>query len=276
MTEPTAPIAPTAPTAPIAPPAWHSTLDQESQGWVQTKALDKLPVDKAVAELVKGWSGAEKHLGVPADQLLRFPKDGDEKAMAAIYDRLGRPADAAKYAFKLPQGVDAKVFDSLTPAFHKLGLSNSQADGLVNALVERGNADNTAQQQALTQRLQTDTASLRTEWGAAYDKNETVVNGVIAKFGMDEKQLVALRDAMGPAAAMKFLHSIGKGMGEDNFVGGEGNKGFEGVMAPAAAAAELEVLKKDQDFLTRLRAGNKEANDRWSKLHIYKAGSKAA
>src|SRR5881394_756652 len=54
---------------------------------------------------------AEKLVGVPADQVLRVPKDAaDEKGWNAVWSRLGKPTDAKGYDFS-----DIKFADGTAP-----------------------------------------------------------------------------------------------------------------------------------------------------------------
>jgi hypothetical protein len=262
------------PTASNAPPAaWHASYDNDTKGWLQTKGYDKLEsVDKVIPELVKGYRGAEQFLGVPADQLIRIPKDGDEKVMSSIYDRLGRPADPKGYDFKLPEGAKPEHADALKGMFHKYGLNPKQAAGVVADLVAMEQAEMTQGNEAAAAKRATEATALKTKWGAAYEKNSSIVEGVAHTFGMSKEQLAALSNTMGPAAAAEMLHKIGVALGEDKFVGGDGSGKFGDVKSPSAAAVEIAQLMQDKDFQQLLQNGNKEANDRWTRLHIAKAG----
>lgn len=259
------------PTPTPEPAAWHSTFDPESQGWIQNKGWDKLPADKALPEIVKSFRNTEQYIGVPADQLVRLPKAGDDKALGTVYDRLGRPADPNAYDLKLPDTVAPELkpqLDALKPVMHKIGLNNQQANQLANELVAMEQASDATAKAEMTARMAADTKALRTEWGAAYEKNLSVVEGVAAQLGLDEAKLVALRTALGPAGAMKMLAGIGAALGEDKFIGAEGGGKFAGAMSPAQAQAKIDQLKRDSDFTMKLRNGNAEAKAEWDRLHV--------
>jgi len=274
-TPPAAPAATPPATPPAAPPAWHASLDTDSQGWVQLKGLDKLPSDQAVAELVKGWSGAEKFMGVPADQIMRLPKDGDTAALDAVYSKLGRPADPKGYKFDAIEGFDTKGLDGLRPAFHKLGLNNAQANGLVMELAAQEAAEQATKKAAFDAKVLAENELLQREWGAAHEKNTRVVQGVARELGVSVEAIDALEVAIGTAATLKLFHTIGtKFGGEDRFIGG-GPPGFGGVMSPDAARARISVLKNDKEFATKLSAGNVDALAEWNKVHRYAAGMAA-
>lgn len=251
---------------------WHANLDKDTQGWVQNKKFDALSVEQVIPELIKGWSGAEKFLGVPPDQIVRLPKDGDDKALDAVYSRLGRPADANGYDIKFPEGFNEASTGPLKSMFHKHGLNTKQAAGLVADLVAIETAEVQKANDTTANKRSGEESTLKSEWGAAYEKNSKVVEGVAQQFGMTKEQLSALSNTMGPAAAAKMLHKIGEALGEDKFVGGGGSSSFGGVKSPAAAAVEIQTLMNDQDFVTKLKAGNAEANARWTLLHKQKAG----
>lgn len=253
--------------------AWHSTLGDDARGWVQAKGLDKLPAEKAFAELVKGWAGAEKHIGAPADQIIRLPKDGDDAALANVYGKLGRPNDPNGYDIKLPDGLPPEQatalkaeFDAMKPVLHKIGLSNRQANQFAQEMIAIETAQAAEAKATAQAQLAADTKALKTEWGAAFDKNASIVDAVATQLGFDAEKVVALREVLGAAATMKMFHSIGTAMGEDKFIGGGGGK-FGGAMSPAQAQAEINTLKADKDFVTRLMAGNVDAQKKWNDLH---------
>ena len=243
---------------------------------MQLKGLDKLPSDQAVAELVKGWSGAEKFMGVPADQIMRLPKDGDTAALDAVYSKLGRPADPKGYKFDTIEGFDAKGLDGLRPAFHKLGLNNAQANGLVKELVSQEAAEQTTKKAEFDAKVLAENELLQREWGAAHEKNTRVVQGVARELGVSVEAIDALEAAIGTAATLKLFHTIGtKFGGEDRFIGSGTGPGFKGVMSPDAARARINVLKNDKEFTTKLYSGNADATAEWDRVHKYAAGMAA-
>src|SRR5712664_2581436 len=75
-------------------------VDQEMVGhWQNAGWANKTP-QELVVELTKSWKAAEKHVGVPADQIVRLPKDPkDELGWKQVWQRLGAPKEAKEYDF---------------------------------------------------------------------------------------------------------------------------------------------------------------------------------
>lgn len=247
---------------------WYSTADQETVGWMETKGYKADQLTPEIALLaIKNHRNAEKFIGAPADQLIRMPKEGDAKAMEAIYDKLGRPADPAKYDLALPDNADKGFVEWARGTFHKLGLNNTQAKELTAAFNAFNETAAKAKADASAADTQIQARELQKEWGAAFEQNAAVADRAAEVFGMGEKELMALKSAMGAAGAMKFLHNIGAKMGEDKFVEGKGGGGGFGAMTPAAAQAEIKALQTDSDFRTKLVNGDRDAKAKWERLH---------
>lgn len=245
---------------------WYASYDQESQGWLQNRGLDKLPAEQALPELVKGFRAAEKHIGVPPDQLLRLPKEGDTAAWDATYAKLGRPADPSKYELKLPEGADPKFVDWARGTFHKLGLNNAQA----NEMMAKYNAFTAEYAKAAdaeyNAKVEADTAVLKKEWGAAEAKNVQIARGAAKELGIPGEAVDALEKTLGYAGVMKLFHKIGSAFGEDKYLSG-GPAGFANTKAPAAAMQRIQQLQTDQQFVARLRSGDVAAKKEWDDLH---------
>jgi hypothetical protein len=246
---------------------WHSTYEPEIQTFVQSKGWDKFPIDKALPEIIRGYRGAEQYIGVPADQVVRLPKDGDDAALGRVYDRLGRPTDATKYDLKLPAELDEKTSSWIKTTAHKLGMNNKQAQTFANDLLATETASAIEAKAALDSRVAKESAELRTEWGGAYEKNVEVVDGVAREFGMTPEQLVALRGSLGPKGAMAFLYKIGQSLGEDKFISGDNRQGFGDAKAPNVAMQEIASLKADSEFVAKFQKGDAEAVKKWARLH---------
>src|SRR5258708_32263958 len=75
---------------------WYDGVDSDTVGYIQNRGLDKVDAKNAFLAAVKAHKEAEKLIGVPADQVLRLPKDAnDTSGWNTVKDRLGRPKDAS-------------------------------------------------------------------------------------------------------------------------------------------------------------------------------------
>jgi len=243
------------------PPAsdWTSGMDAETLGFVQTKGW------RSNADAVTSYRGLEKLVGYPQDKLVQLPKDAnDEAAWGSVYAKMGRPETPDGYKLPVPQGDDGAFAKVAAPALHKLGLSAKQAEGLATWWNEAQAGMVKAQADATAAKHKADSDSLRAEWGAAFDKNASVVDRAAQAFGVDQPTLEALKQVLGPAKAMKFFHGIGAKMGEADYVDGKG-QGL-GVMTPEQAKSELAALKADKAWGDKYISGDKEARAQMDRL----------
>jgi hypothetical protein len=250
-----------APAASAAPSSdWTSGLNDDSRGFVQTKGW------RSPDDVLTSYRGLEKLVGYPQDKLLQLPKDAaDEAAWGSVYSKLGRPETADGYKLPVPEGDDGSFAKAAAPVLHKLGLSTKQAEGLAQWWNEAQGAMTKAHTDSITAKHKAEVEGLKSEWGAAYDKHATVVDRAAQAFGMDVATLDALKQTMGPAKAMKFLHAIGSKMGEAEYVDGKG-QGM-GVMTPEQAKSEIAALKQDKAWTAKYLGGDREALAQMERLH---------
>src|SRR5258708_5378414 len=90
--------------APAGDAPFYSTFDDaDLKGFAEVNGL-KTPLH-AVQQLRE----AQKLIGVPKDELVRVPKaDAKQEDWNPIWDRLGRPKEAAEYKLEVPQGDDGE------------------------------------------------------------------------------------------------------------------------------------------------------------------------
>ena len=241
---------------------WAGAIPDETvRGWTLAKGY------KDVAGLAQSAWNQEKLLGVPADQIVKLPKDDNAEAWSTVYDRLGRPKDPKEYGLPVPEGDKGEFAATAAKWFHEAGLSARQA----RVVAERWNAHVVA-----TTKTQTDTATaaeqaegvkLKADWGAKFDENVKLVDAAAVTFGMTAEQLLALKTVMGPSAAMKFVHAIGSKLGvEGTFVSADRMAGGQ-FTTPELAKARIEALKGDKGFIARFTSGDVDARAEMRKLH---------
>lgn len=239
---------------------WTSSLSDDLRGYVQNKGF------KDPANILESYRNLEKFHGVPQERLLRLPEKEDDPEWNGIYERLGRPKEAKEYQIKVPEKMgDPKFAEWAKGTFHELGLSKKQAEKLAEKW--NGYIGNTLAER--DQQYQHDLAqqdkNLQSEWGQAYSQNVEIAKNAAAKFGIDAQTIDKLEQSMGFAGVMKFMHRIGAGLGEHNFVGDNGKA--PGVLTPEAARNEISRLMQDSDFAKRLSNDDAEAKQKWDRLH---------
>lgn len=244
--------------------AANGATNGAAQGGTGAKWYEGLPPeDRGLAEL-KGWAepghavrdyrNLEKFHGVPPSRLLKLPDKDDSPDWGEVYGKLGRPEKSDGYGI---EGLPPELAEAL----HKQGLSTRQVKNLYGVLAEQAKASKAAEESSSNEKLQASVAALKAEWGKEYEPNAAAVDRAVAHMGMEEADLLALRGAWGFEKAMKFFARIGRGLGEDEFVGGDnaaaGAAGGFGL-TPEAAGAKVKQLQGDPEFLKRYHSPNKD------------------
>lgn len=244
---------------PPAPSSWLDTIeDAELKGYVQNKGW------KDPRELADGYRNLEKLLG---GEKLPLPKgDDDAEGWSRVYDSLGRPQAAD--AYKIPtmgEGQDQFVKD-VQSKFHELGLSEKQGNALAEWYhgLQKGMVDQTLAGSA--QQAEADLASLKTEWGGAYDENIEFGRRAAREYGLDEAKLNKMEQALGTGEMLKLMARIGRSQGEASFQRGDNGSGNFG-MTPAQAQARIGELKADKAWTQKYVAGDADARAEFARLH---------
>lgn len=122
----------TAPPVSPEPPAG----DNASKSWLESLPEDirqdpSLQLFKEPAALAKSWVNAQKMIG--ADKVVIPGEKATEEEWNAFHQKLGRPASADKYEFKLPEGIklDESLAKSVKEVAFKAGLNPKQLQALV-------------------------------------------------------------------------------------------------------------------------------------------------
>lgn len=250
--------------------AWYGTPDTDTLGYIQARGLDKMKPEEAALTSIKAHREAEKLMGVPADQLLRVPKDlSDVEGWNKVHQRLGVPADAKEYDFttiknKAGETLNEDVANTMRGLVAELKIPKSTASILVQKIVDLADK---SQEESLAKgagELAQEQEKLKANWGSNMTANQTVAQNAMRALGVTDEHEEALKSTIGYAATMELFRNIGSRMGESNFIeGGSGNKGP--AMTKEAAQYRLDQLQNDAEWFKRFSAGsvleNKEFND---------------
>ena len=261
-----------APPAQTTPEAWYKSYDAETLGWLQNRGIDKLSSDAALAEVIKGHRSLEKHMGVPADRLLRLPERMEGADADAIYDRLGRPADAKDYKVTVPEGMEAaspEFVDWAKSAFHKIGLSAAQGEALTNSWNEFMAAQATAAVADVTAQVQDATQKLQKEWGAAYEQNRAVGTRARVALELSDQDVDAISSSLGIERTVKLFHKIGSKIMEDTFQAPDTKTNPDRMLTPTEARTEINRLQGDKEFRQKLISGDTTAKEQWARLNRF-------
>ena len=146
--------------------SWKEAISEEFR---QDPNIEKFTEIDALA---KSYINATKMIG--QDKVAVPNKNSTEDQWNEVYDKLGRPESADKYSLDVKSDV-APLDDGAVKQFaenaHKLGLSNKQAQGVLEFY--KNSMEGTAQQS----KVDTETAQvqaeqeLRQEWGREFENN---------------------------------------------------------------------------------------------------------
>jgi hypothetical protein len=260
------------------PPAdtWFSGADQETTGWLQNRGWDKVDAKTAALNAIKSYREAEKHIGAPPDQIIRMPKDSNDKdGWSKLYSRLGVPDKSDAYNFDDVKFSDgASVDQDLVNTVRELAHSNhmtpdaalSVAKTIVN-MVEKAEAQET---DSYNMKLEQEKQALRTNWGGNAAANLVTAQNAAAKLGITSDELQVLEKTVGYSRVMEMFRQVGSRMSEPGFV--NGNQQTSGVMTQQQAAAQLEVLENDSQFKNKLFEGDANALQQFHNLTRIKSG----
>jgi hypothetical protein len=179
-TETTQPTAtPTTVSSGDTPASWKSSISEEFRNDPNIEKFTEIDA------LAKSYINATRMIG--QDKVAVPNKNSTEDQWNEVYSKLGRPETADKYALNIESeavAMDESAMKSFAEQSHKLGLNNTQAQGILEfyknnmeSNMQRATVDTeTAQAQAETE--------LRAEWGKEFDSNVSKASA-LAKANMN-------------------------------------------------------------------------------------------
>jgi len=238
---------------------WYQSFPDEVRGLVETKGW-QTPVDA-----ITSYANLEKFLGADkAGRGLVLPKDDNPDEWGQVYDRLGRPKAPDGYKLPVPDGDTGEFAKAAADIFHKAGLTTKQAEALAGWWNQTQQQMNGSQQESLVQRSEQEMAQLQQEWGKDFDANIEAGRRAARQFGVDADTISAMESSIGTRKVMELFTKIGKGLTEDTFVDGAGNRGF-GV-SPEAARVRIGQLKADPGWTAKYLGGDADAKAEMERL----------
>jgi hypothetical protein len=270
----TPPSTPPPSTPPSTPPpsTWLNDLPEDLRADPTLTQLKGSTWQEVGPTLAKSLVDNKRFVG--AEKVLKPQKNWTEKEWSEFYAAAGRPEAPDKYSspeVQLEEGVtidDTKMAQA-REHFHKLGLSDTQAKGILEYYLgitnEQVKGSRTASAAALAE---TETA-LKKEWGRNYDMNVQLARAAIAKFGDGEfNSFLEESKLSNNPKFIKALARIGQAMTEDTATG----KGGQAIL-PSEIQAQQEIakLKADPAFQNQRFGSDRvlqaAAQSRWEELH---------
>ena len=244
--------------------SWFNGQDAEITGYIQNRGWDKLDPAAAALAATKAHQEASKLIGAPPDQVLRLAKPDDAVGTNAMWQRLGKPADAKGYDLtqvKFADGspLDQPFLDAFTAAAHNAHLPKDAAIQVAQAVVKfMDNADLTEATER-TAAVEADKALLAKNWGANMNANLIVAQNAARALGIEPETVAALESVVGYSKVMEMFRNIGTKIGEDKYVG-SGGQGGGGVMTRDQAVSRKAELMTDNAWAKRYLDGGAAEN----------------
>ncbi len=263
---PTPTPSPTPTPDPTPAPAWHAGVDADILGHWQNKGW-KIDDPKEIAlAATRQAREAEKHFGVPADQLLKMPKaDAKPEDLKAFYQRLGAPADPKDYDFNgikfNGEDLEASFADAMRGALNAAYVPKDKAGSIVSAVVKYLEDADKAESAIGTAKLAEEKASLAKNWGTNYDFNHLKAMEGARRLGITPEAVKALEGQIGYAGVMEAMRKIGAGTSEDAFIE-RGATGSGNPVTREGATARKAELMADTAWCDRwVKGGQAEARE---------------
>jgi len=187
-----------------------------------------------VEELVRGFDNAQQLIGRPSENLYEITADMKPEAQRAILEKLGLPKDVSGYKLEAPKDagdifkMDHPNMQALTAEAHKLGVTPTQLQGLLNTFGGQVAAGQKEHLSSIAAKHAGEVEALRGEWGETFDANVAKANLAITKLGGNEEGVKALREAINNSGLgtngplLKAMVQVGELLSE---AGGGGDKG---------------------------------------------------
>lgn len=237
---------------------WFAGIkDENVRGWVQSKGFKDPEAAAQSAWHLEKLLGADK-----AGRSIVLPKDEkDEAGLRAVLGKLGMPEKPDGYGIKA-EGDDAELINRATAAFHKMGLTKSQAAGLMEFIGAENKAIEEAEAKAdevFAAQSEKEMGELKAKWGADADRNIELARRAARQF-LPKEQAGEMMDkierAIGTGAMMHLFQAIGAGLGEHMVDAGSGGTGSFGGMTVEAARVRKAEIMKDQDYIKAWAGGD--------------------
>ena len=198
---------------------WKASLSDEIRA---DKSLENI---KDIEALAKSYVHAQKLVG--SDKIPVPNKFATEKDWDAVYEKLGRPADATGYKYDLPedQSLDNEALNNFSVQAHKLGLLPGQANGIVKFYNEMTAASIQEADLKATNAREASSTELKKEWGQAFDQKISQAANLAKSVGASELFNANLADGtkLGDHPVMiRAFAQLAAQMGEDSITQSSG------------------------------------------------------
>ena len=236
-------------TVTLTEPSWRDGLDPA------IKDHPSLATFKTPADVAKSYVEAQKLIGkeklpVPSKDADPMAEGGNEE-FNMVYDRLGRPSDPKNYAIPEVEKFDGmpevpeQVIDEFKSFAHKIGLLPHQVSAIYQWQHNQTAEGFKSNGEAVTKGLQESEASMRKEFGKAFDANIAGARNILTKFGGPEVMQALEASGLGnDPHLIRMMIKISQQFGEDGNI----NLGDSqpNILTPQEAKLEIDKIMADK------------------------------
>lgn len=251
---------------------WYAGIEDAGlRGFAESKQF------KDPAAVLSSYQNLERHMGVPADRLLKLPDKADAPEWKEIRARVGFsvPEKWEDYGLQNIEGAHPEYAANAAKWAHELGIPKD----MLTKLAEKQGAWvaelEKAEVEAIKAKEAADMQALRAEWGQRYDGSvemaRRAANDLAPKVGLDADALQQVEAALGTAKFLKLFSHFGSVASGEAAVHGE-SSGM-GFLSPEGAQHQINMLKSDLEFGKKLINGDVAARQKWDSLNRIAAGS---
>lgn len=257
---------------------WHQGLDGELIGHAQNKGWKLDDPKTAFTAAAQAHREAQSKLGIPAEQLLRLPKDlTDEAGWKSVYSRLGKPDTAKDYdltGVKLANGADlpAALTDALRDSLYAAHTPKDRAADIAKAVAKFMDTSAAETATVAAGKLTEEKAALAKNWGKNEAAFKFIASQAAQKLGITPETVAALENVIGYKSIMEMFHKIGVSHGEDKFIAADSGNPGNGLMSREQAQARKSELMADKSWQDRYMKGDVIARKEMRSLNVIITG----
>ena len=243
---------PTQPSVPVETPA-----EVASGSGSRSEFLQQLPEEirdhpslqsiNDVGNLGLSYVNAQRLIG--ADKI-PLPKNPTEDDLSNIYSKLGRPDEPSGYAIQADgQILTEGDVNTYTDIAHKLGLSKTQANGILDYYRSSIQQTTEAMSKDAQQQKQQIEQNLKAEWGADFDAKVSQANRAVADIAGQDLLDMVLQDGTKVGNHPAFIKAFASFADFRNSVTKEDTISENSVnyrMSPADAKAKIDTIMNDR------------------------------
>lgn len=254
-------------------PWWETIAEEPVRELMKTKQY-ATPAIAAMAyhNLNKLQNGNTEVIAFPGENATPEQKAAFEAQLRA---KRGVPDAVDKYQLQFGDNPNEQMKTFATQTAHKYGLTNDQAQELVNDYNKMVGELNGTQLQTEQEDNEKAMTALETKWGADFEKHRAAGEKAMRGLGLDQATMDKLDAKLGTAPVVELLAILGSKIGENaswiNPGGGNVNPNDPSTMTAAAAQARIQVLQTDTAFQEALMSKthpNHAVNlAQWEALH---------